>query len=35
MTGQTLPLGQDAAPLGDTFVLANSVFSDSWQADRH
>lgn len=29
-----LPLGQDAARLGDTFVLENSVFSDSWRTDR-
>ena len=33
-TGQMLPLGQDATPLGDTLALANLVFSDSQQADR-
>lgn len=33
MTGQMLPFSQDTAPLGDLFVLANSVFSDCQQAD--
>lgn len=33
MTSQMLPFGQDTAPLGDTLALANSVFSDSQQAD--